>query len=510
MGKILDSVSAGLYAPTESIGGSLVAAASPELANQIGQYFKGQMVDGKLSIGDNIAHKLAHGILGAAVAAATGQDVTNGALAGAGAEILGEAVTNWLYPNRKPSDLTAEEKNLVSSIVGLGTAGIGLATGNGTTDVATGSMIGQNAVENNNLAQAAKPIITMIIGALGIEVARESSDDLVLSLEQLLKNTDSNLQDYVKNGELQLTELASDHPEAMDIVRDTLNLSQDQLWSITMKPVGKDYFAQNDFGKILANSGLEVLGYDLHGNIIVSPSKMGAGDYIDRNDIVQIDVKTGSISVANKDGYVISVLNPDGTRNTELSNQAKGTKISSYKPITMDMVDRGDIPDLKGFPISEKDGKPLIYVPPETNIPNHTGHGDSGKVEVDPIAGGGYQPVAPPKKEDVYVTNDIKRDPTIDFHGRKGPQQTLEKHAKDHGYGTDTTEYLRDARKFLDSEPNATTETFTSEQGWTFRYDHATNEFGIINNKGGISTYYKPDKGLDYWNGEKAKYKPKD
>ena len=49
----------------------LLAAASPELANQIGQYFKGKMVNGELSTGDNIAHKLAHGILGAAVAAAT-------------------------------------------------------------------------------------------------------------------------------------------------------------------------------------------------------------------------------------------------------------------------------------------------------------------------------------------------------------------------------------------------------------------------------------------------------
>lgn len=149
VGTILDSISAGLYAPSDSVAGSLVAAASPGLAQQIGNYFKDQMVDGKLSLEDNIAHKLAHGILGAAVAAATGGDVTNGALAGAGAEILGEQLTNWLYPDKLPSELTAEEKNLVSSIVGLGTAGLGAAIGNGTTDAATGSLIGQNAVENN-------------------------------------------------------------------------------------------------------------------------------------------------------------------------------------------------------------------------------------------------------------------------------------------------------------------------------------------------------------------------
>lgn len=161
VGKILDSVSAGLYAPTESIGGSLVAAASPELANQIGQYFKGLKADqkGELTVGQDIAHKLAHGLLGAAVAAATGQDVTNGALAGAGAEILGEQLTKWLYPEvDDPSKLTADQKATISAIVGLGTAGIGLATGNSTTDVATGGMIGQNAVENNQFGNIAESL----------------------------------------------------------------------------------------------------------------------------------------------------------------------------------------------------------------------------------------------------------------------------------------------------------------------------------------------------------------
>ena len=37
----------------------------------------------------------------------------------------------------------------------------------------------------------------------------------------------------------------------------------------------------------------------------------------------------------------------------------------------------------------------------------------------------------------------------------------------------------------------------------------ATNEFGIINQYGGISTYFKPDEGIAYWLEQIEKYAPK-
>ena len=40
---------------------------------------------------------------------------------------------------------------------------------------------------------------------------------------------------------------------------------------------------------------------------------------------------------------------------------------------------------------------------------------------------------------------------------------------------------------------------FTSKEGAYFRYDILTNEFGIVNQYGGISTYFKPDNGFTYW-----------
>ena len=65
------------------MAGSLTAAASPYLANEIGQYFKGANQEG------SAAHAMAHAVLGAAVAAATGNNIASAAISAGGAEILG-------------------------------------------------------------------------------------------------------------------------------------------------------------------------------------------------------------------------------------------------------------------------------------------------------------------------------------------------------------------------------------------------------------------------------------
>lgn len=84
--------------------------------------------------------------------------------------------------------------------------------------------------------------------------------------------------------------------------------------------------------------------------------------------------------------------------------------------------------------------------------------------------------------------------------------QTLNRHAADHGYGADTGSYLQDARRFMDSPLTSTSADFLTDQGTYFRYDFATNEFGIINQYGGISTYFCPDEGSSYWYDQVARY----
>ena len=36
-------------------------------------------------------------------------------------------------------------------------------------------------------------------------------------------------------------------------------------------------------------------------------------------------------------------------------------------------------------------------------------------------------------------------------------------------------------------------------EGKRYRYDYSTNEFGVVNPGGDVSTYYKPDDGYKDW-----------
>ena len=99
------------------------------------------------------------------------------------------------------------------------------------------------------------------------------------------------------------------------------------------------------------------------------------------------------------------------------------------------------------------------------------------------------------------------RNSEIDFVKGKGTS-TLTKHAGKHGY-VSPEEYLKDARNFLEKQPTSTIQSFVSSEGTYFRYDTATNKFGIINQYGGISTYFKPEKGMTYWLEQIEKYAQK-
>ncbi len=149
-------VSSGLSAPTDSLGGILAASASPVAAHEIGQFFKEQAAqndDGKLTTGQEAAHIAAHAILGAAVAAAGGNDAVTSALAAGGAELATPIVSQWLYGTSDPKELTAEQKETLSSIGGLIGASAGAVSGD-VSSIVAGSQVAQNAVDNNYLSQA--------------------------------------------------------------------------------------------------------------------------------------------------------------------------------------------------------------------------------------------------------------------------------------------------------------------------------------------------------------------
>src|SRR5690606_19600574 len=98
-------------------------------------------------------HYLAHAGLGAAVAAATGNNIAGNALAAAGAEAAAPIAASWIY-GKDVSLLTPDEKSIVSTITGLAGAGLAGAAGGDGRSVGSGRVIGHTAVENNYLSSS--------------------------------------------------------------------------------------------------------------------------------------------------------------------------------------------------------------------------------------------------------------------------------------------------------------------------------------------------------------------
>ena len=93
---------------------------------------------------------MAHAVLGAAVAAAGGNDAVTGLITAAGTEAMAPVLSQWLY-EKDAKDLTADEKATVSAIAGLAGAATGAAIGGSMTDVAQGNQAGHIAVDNNTV-----------------------------------------------------------------------------------------------------------------------------------------------------------------------------------------------------------------------------------------------------------------------------------------------------------------------------------------------------------------------
>ena len=148
-GLILNSLAGALYGPNSNgATGAIAQAASPFVAQQIGEYFKQSGAE------NSAGHIVAHTILGAAVAAASGSNALSGGLAAGGAEAAAPALAQWLYNESDPSKLSAQQKSTISAITGLAGAGMGAAAGGsaqGTSaaNAAAASQAAQNAVENN-------------------------------------------------------------------------------------------------------------------------------------------------------------------------------------------------------------------------------------------------------------------------------------------------------------------------------------------------------------------------
>ena len=85
--------------------------------------------------------------MGAAVAAAGGNDALLAGVSAGGAEASAPLLAKYLY-GKESKDLTADEKSTISAITGLVASGVGATAGDVASTVQTGQ-IAQNAVEEN-------------------------------------------------------------------------------------------------------------------------------------------------------------------------------------------------------------------------------------------------------------------------------------------------------------------------------------------------------------------------
>ncbi|MFZ7271191.1 VENN motif pre-toxin domain-containing protein, partial [Avibacterium avium] len=153
-GMAIRAVTAALQsAVQQDKAGAITALASPYLNREIHKLTEGD------STKEKAANLMAHALLSAVEFQVTGKDPLTGAMAGVTGEATAQYLTKALY-NKAPSELTANEKETISSLSQLagGLAGAFTAKANGSGEKQGGSFLSgvagaetaKRAVENNN------------------------------------------------------------------------------------------------------------------------------------------------------------------------------------------------------------------------------------------------------------------------------------------------------------------------------------------------------------------------
>lgn len=193
---IFDGISGALYGPnTNGAVGYIAKAISPQIAYQIGQAFKGSDFENSKNGNNELAgvgspqHLLAHLILGAAVSYATGNDALIGGASAAVGEGQALLLSKYLYDTKDPSQLTAEQKDVISSIASLTGLAIGATTGN-VTDAVNAGETALVAVQDNGLENVLLPHeieeITNVWGTETRPITKKDFDKLVKSMSATL------------------------------------------------------------------------------------------------------------------------------------------------------------------------------------------------------------------------------------------------------------------------------------------------------------------------------------
>ena len=118
---------------------------APLASYEIGQYFKKEGKEGSFE------HIATHAVIGALTASANGGNAFAGAVSAGGAETIAPIVAKVLYGKDNSQNLTADEKETVSTIAQLVGTLSGSLKGDSSANAYIGSLNAQTAVENNLL-----------------------------------------------------------------------------------------------------------------------------------------------------------------------------------------------------------------------------------------------------------------------------------------------------------------------------------------------------------------------
>ncbi|AHG86465.1 Large exoprotein involved in heme utilizationor adhesion [Bibersteinia trehalosi USDA-ARS-USMARC-190] len=178
--RAVDAVTAALQGlAAKDAGQAAVGLASPYLNAEIKKYTEG----------DTQANLIAHALLGAVEAAATGNNVLAGAAAGAGSEAAADFIVKTLYKGKSTQDLTEAEKQNVTLLSQLASGLASGLIGDSTQSAAVGADVGKRAVENNLL----------LVDYSSLKGLAKSENDQHRKTIQLLKdNGIENIDDYAQ------------------------------------------------------------------------------------------------------------------------------------------------------------------------------------------------------------------------------------------------------------------------------------------------------------------------
>ncbi|MBK5073447.1 hemagglutinin repeat-containing protein [Budviciaceae bacterium CWB-B4] len=136
-----------------SVGNAAAAASAPYLAQGVKALTEGPEMK------DKAINAIAHAIIGAAVAQASGNSAASGAIGAASGELMAQLITEKLYDGRKPEELTEAERQTVAALAMIASGAVGGVAGDSTESMATAAGAGYNAAVNNHLTTGEKQVL---------------------------------------------------------------------------------------------------------------------------------------------------------------------------------------------------------------------------------------------------------------------------------------------------------------------------------------------------------------